>query len=315
MKKIAVIIPAYNEELTITTVLKDFNSYQYKNQYDYKIYVIDNNSQDQTAIYAQACIDENNINAEVIFVKRQGKANAIRYAFSIIDADCYVMIDADNTYWAQDLDQFILPVLDDRVDMVIGDRISTGSYLQENNRNLHNFGNNLVSFMVNKIFKSEITDIMTGYRSFSKRLVKNYPIICEGFELETDLTIFCLAYKFDIKEVDIKFTSRPVGSFSKLNTFSDGMKVIITIFNLFRVYKPLQFFSIISLICLILGLSAGIFPIMNYINSHYVSQIPMAILAIGLVIIAIILFATGIILSNIKIYHDMLFELRIKNHN
>jgi glycosyltransferase involved in cell wall biosynthesis len=313
--KIAVIIPAYNEELTICDVLKDFHSYNNKDQYEYKIYIIDNNSKDKTRELAQSYIEKNHINAEILFVKRQGKANAIRYALRMINADCYIMVDADCTYWAEDLDKFIKPILFDNIDMVIGDRLSTGAYAQENDRNLHQFGNNLVKKMINKIFRANLQDIMSGYRGFSRELVKNYPINCEGFELETDLSIFCLAYRFNIMEVPIKFTSRPDGSFSKLNTLSDGIKVIMTIFNMFRVHKPLQFFSIIASLALILGFSAGMFPIINYIESRYVSQVPMAILAVGLVITSIILLVAGIILSNIKIYHDMLFELQFIKNN
>lgn len=308
-RKVAVIIPAYNEELTICDVLKDFNNYKNQDLYEYKIYVIDNNSKDNTQELAKSFITEHRVNAEVWFVKRQGKANAVRYAFRNIDADCYIMIDADCTYWAEDLDKFIDPILNNNMDMVIGDRLSTGAYAQENDRNMHQFGNNLVKRMINKIFKSNLQDIMTGYRGFSRNLVKNYPIICEGFELETDLSIFCLAYRFNILEVPIKFTSRPAGSFSKLNTVSDGIKVIMTIFNMFRVHKPLYFFSMISGFILFLGIIAGSFPIFNYIESRYVSQVPMAILAVGLVVTAIVLFVAGIILSNIKIYNDMLFEL------
>ncbi len=289
--------------------MHDFNNYHNKDKYDYKIYVVDNNSQDKTQELAKEYIKKNNINSELMFVKRQGKANAVRYAFRNIEADCYIMIDADCTYWAEDLDKFIEPILNNNIDMVIGDRLSTGAYAQENDRNMHQFGNNLVKRMINKIFKSNLQDIMTGYRGFSRNLVKNYPIICEGFELETDLSIFCLAYRFNVLEVPIKFTSRPEGSFSKLNTVSDGIKVIMTIFNMFRVHKPLYFFSIISGFVLLLGIIAGAFPIFNYIESRYVSQVPMAILAVGLVITAIVLFVAGIILSNIKIYNDMLFEL------
>lgn len=311
--KIAIIIPAYNEELTIREVIQDFNEYNNKNQYDYKIYVIDNNSTDSTQKLAKDYIKQHNINAEVLFVKRKGKSNAVRYAFRNIDADCYIMIDADCTYWAEDLDKFIIPILNDNVDMVIGDRLSTGAYAQENDRNMHQFGNSLVKKMINYIFKSDLKDIMTGYRGFSRDLVKNYPIVCEGFELETDLSIFCLAHRFNILEVPIKFTSRPEGSFSKLNTFSDGFKVIVTIINMFRIHKPLQFFSTIACVVLICGLIAGTFPILNYINTRYVSQVPMAILAVGLMLTAITLFTIGIILSSITIYHNMDFELRMLN--
>ncbi len=310
MNKIAVIIPAYNEELTIKDVILDFWTAPYKDRYDYKIYVIDNNSQDDTNIIAKNTLAENNINGEVFFVKRQGKANAVRYSFSKIDADVYIMIDADSTYWAEDLEKFINPVLFDDVDMVIGDRISNGMYAQENKRKFHGFGNLLIKKMINYIFHAELQDIMTGYRSFSKRLVRNYPILCEGFELETDISIFCLEHKFNILEVPIKFSDRPNGSVSKLNTYSDGIKVILTVLDLFRNYKPMQFFSWIGMVLLILGLLSGIFPILNYVETRYVTQVPMAILAVGLVVTSMLSFSIGLILSSVRRFHNISFELR-----
>lgn len=314
-KSVAVLIPAYNEELTIRNVILDFWGYCGKENYDYKIYVIDNNSKDNTNQIARQTLLDLDITGEVLFVKRQGKANAIKYAFQKIDADVYVMIDADSTYWAEDMDKFIQPVLNDDVDMVIGDRISTGHYVQENKRAFHGFGNSLVKNMINYIFSAELKDIMTGYRSFSRRMVKNFPILCEGFELETDMSIFCLEHKLNIIEVPIKFTDRPDGSFSKLNTFSDGTKVILTIFNMFRNHKPLQFFSIVGVIFFVLSLVAGAFPITNYIETRYVEQVPMAILSVGLMIISILSFAIGLILSSVRNYHNMNFDIQLRKFN
>ena len=313
MKRIAIIIPAYNEEQTIKDVILDFWFYSNKHLYDYSIYVMDNNSKDNTNQIAKQTFLESNINGKVIFVKRQGKANAVKVAFRKINADAYVMIDADSTYWAEDIDKFIAPIINDDIDMVIGDRMSSGHYAQENKRAFHGFGNSLVKKMINYIFKSKLQDIMTGYRGFSRRLVKNYPILCEGFELETDMSIFCLEHKFNVLEVPIKFTDRPEGSFSKLNTYRDGIKVIMTILNMFRNYKPLQFFSLIGTILLILGLIAGAFPIINYIETKYVQQVPMAILAVGLIITSMLAFSIGLILSSVRRYQNINFELRILN--
>lgn len=307
--KIAVIIPAYNEEQTIKEVILDFWSYKNKHQYDYKIYVIDNNSADNTSKIVKQVYLEYGVCGELMFVKRQGKANAVKAAFRKISADVYIMVDADCTYWVEDIDKFINPILNDDKDMVIGDRISTGQYADENKRAFHGFGNSLVKNMINYIFKSDIKDIMTGYRGFSHRLVKNYPILCEGFELETDISIFCLEHKFNILEVPIKFTDRPDGSFSKLNTYSDGLKVVFTILNMFRNYKPLQFFSIIGFILLLFGLTAGIFPILNYLETRYVEQVPMAILSVGLVIVSFLTFAIGLILSSVRRYQNINFEI------
>lgn len=312
MKNVAIIIPAYNEEQTITNVILDFWNYENKDKYNYNIYVIDNNSTDKTNQIANNIMLEHDVNGSVMFVKRQGKANAIRYAFRKIDADVYVMIDADNTYWAEDLDKFIEPILSGDVDMVIGDRISSGHYSAENKRPFHGFGNLLVKNMINHIFDADLKDIMTGYRSFSRSMIKNYPILCEGFELETEMSIFCLEHKLNILEVNIKFTDRPDGSFSKLNTFTDGMRVIMTIFNMFRNYKPLQFFSTIGLILLILGLIAGAFPIINYIEYRYVTQLPMAVLSVGLVVVSMLSFAIGFILSSVRNYYNMIFDVQMR---
>ncbi|MFN7094285.1 MAG: glycosyltransferase family 2 protein [Burkholderiales bacterium] len=314
MKKVAIIIPAYNEELTIKAVILDFFEYcKESTDFNYKIYIIDNNSKDATNSIARQVISEFQINAEILFVKRQGKSNAVREAFRYIDADAYIMIDADSTYWAEDLDKFIYPVLNDSIDMVIGDRISTGIYHQENTRSFHGFGNSLVKNLINLIFNAKLKDIMTGYRAFSKRFVKNYPILCEGFELETDMSIFCLEHKFNIIEVPIKFTDRPQGSFSKLNTFSDGFKVIMTIFALFKNYKPMQFFGLIGFLLLVLSVIAGVFPVIEYIEMKFVYKVPMAILAVGLAISSLLMFGIALILGSIRKYQNMNFELNILN--
>lgn len=311
MKKIAIIIPAYNEALTIKEVILDFWSRSNRHQFDYKIYVIDNNSTDDTKLIAEEVFQSNHIDGEIFFVKRQGKANAVKTAFQKIDADVYVMIDADHTYWAEDLDKFIDPVLNQDIDMVMGDRMSTGRYAENNKRAFHGFGNSVVKNMINFIFNASLKDIMTGYRAFSRRLVKNYPILCDGFELETDMTIFCLENKFNVIEVPIKFTDRPSGSFSKLNTYRDGMRVILTILNLFRNYRPLQFFSLIGFVLFIFSLLTGAFPIANYVQTHYVDQVPMAILSVGLMITSVLSFSIGLILSSVRRIQSINIGLRL----
>ena len=315
MKKIAVIIPAYNEELTIKEVILDFWSFANKQNFDYRIYVIDNNSKDRTRQLATEVFAEHAIPGEIIFVKRQGKANAVKVAFRKINADVYILIDADCTYWAEDIEKFIHPILNDDADMVVGDRISTGHYAENNKRAFHGFGNALVKNSVNYIFNASLSDIMSGYRGFSRRFIKNYPILCEGFELETDMSIFCLENKLNFLEVPIKFTDRPSGSFSKLNTYQDGLKVLMTILNLFRNYKPLQFFSSIGIVLLVLGLLAGMFPIENYIKTHYVQQIPMAILSVGLVITSMLAFSIGLILSSVRRMQNIMFETNLLNQD
>lgn len=314
MKEVAIIIPAYNEEQTIKNVILDFWSFKDKNNYNYKIYVIDNNSYDKTSSIAKDTFKINDIKGEVLFVKQQGKANAIKYAFNKIIADAYIMIDADSTYWANDLDKFLDLILNQDVDMVVGDRISSGNYVKENKRAFHSFGNNLVKNIINYIFKSKLKDILSGYRGFSKKLIKNYPILCEGFELETDVSIFCLEHKFELVEIPIKFTDRPSGSLSKLNTYKDGFKVIMTIFNLFRNYKPLQFFGLIGLFFMIIGVLCGLFPVVDYLEYRYVNHIPLAILSVGLIVSAFLSFSIALILGSVRKYYNMTFELwQLKN--
>jgi glycosyltransferase involved in cell wall biosynthesis len=307
IKKIAVILPAYNEKLTIVDTILDFA----KELPEAEIIVIDNNSTDNTFDLACEAISDNNINGKVLFEAFQGKGYAVRKAFTEIDAEIYIMADADLTYPAKDVHKLIEPVIDGKADIVIGDRHSGGHYQKENKRNLHGFGNNLVKNMINFMFGSNLNDIMSGYRVFNKKFVKNYPIMVSGFQLETDMTLHVLDKRFKIIEIPIDFVDRPEGSFSKLNTFTDGFKVIITIINIFRIYKPFKFYTIISLFFVIFTLSAGIPVINEFINYKVVNHIPLAILSIGLGIISVLAFALGLILDAITHQHNVDFEHKI----
>jgi len=238
--EMALLIPCFNEEVTIAKVIRDF-----KQQIpELTIYVYDNNSTDNT------CKVAHEAGAYVAKECRQGKANVVRSMFENIVADIYIMVDGDDTYPAKHIKELLHPILYEGYDMVIGDRLTNGTYSAENKRNFHEFGNNLVKNLINKIFNAKLKDIMSGYRVFSKKFVKNYPVLYSGFELETDMTIFSLHNNLLIKEIPIDFQDRPEGSESKLNTFSDGIKVLLTIFSLFRHYRPLQFFGLISLMTL-----------------------------------------------------------------
>jgi glycosyltransferase involved in cell wall biosynthesis len=303
--KIALLIPCYNEEITIEKVIQDF-----RNQIsELEIYVYDNNSSDRTSEIAK------NAGAFVAMEFRQGKANVVRSMFERIDADVYIMVDGDDTYPAKHVKELLAPVLYNGYDMVIGDRLTNGTYSSENKRNFHEFGNNLVKYLINKLFKANLKDIMSGYRVFSRKFVKNYPVLYSGFELETDMTIFSLHNNFLIKEIPIDFQDRPEGSESKLNTFSDGFKVLLTIFNLFRHYKPLLFFGIISLISLLIALGFGIPVIREYYLYQFVYKVPSAVLASGLVLVSILTFAIGLILDTISKIDRINFEIRIKTLN
>ncbi len=304
MSKIAVLVPCYNEELTVEKVVNDF-----KHELpEADIYVYDNNSKDKTvelAIKAGALIGKET---------RQGKGNVVRTMFKDIEADVYVLVDGDDTYPADEVHKLIDPVINNRVDMVIGDRLSNGTYTQENKRGFHNFGNNLVKGLINKLFKSNIKDIMTGYRVFSRRLVKNMPVMSAGFQIETEMTIFSLVHRMKIEEVAILYRDRPEGSESKLNTVQDGMKVLLTLFNLFKNYRPMLFFTMVSIVFMILGLIIGAPVIMEFALTNYVSKVPSAILAAGLFIIAFVVFLIGVILDAIKNQTCFQFEVMLNQY-
>lgn len=308
--EIAVVLPAYNEEKTIRDVVLDFA----RELPDASIYVIDNNSKDLTNKIAKETLEEIGNRGKVLFEGRQGKANAIRKAFSEIDADIYVMVDADLTYPASDVHKLIEPIRNGRADMSVGDRMSEGKYHNENKRRFHGFGNDFIKFCINTIFKTDLKDIMTGYRAFTRRFIKNYPILIEGFELETDLTLHALDNRFAIAEVPIDYRDRPEGSFSKLNTFKDGYRVIFTIVKMLKNYRPFTFFGFLSLICFILGLAAGAPVLVEFIRTQFVSHVPLAILATGLMIFSLLLFSVGLILNTVVKLHKADYEQRLLNY-
>lgn len=285
--EVAVLIPCYNESLTILKVINDF-----KNALpDAKIYVYDNNSTDNTAEIAEKA------GAIVRKEYKQGKSYVIRSMFSQIEADVYLMADGDDTYPADCALELIMPIIEGKAEMVIGDRLSNGSYEKENKRLCHNFGNKLVKFFVNYIFNGDIKDIMTGYRAFSRKFVKNFPVMSCGFELETEMSIHALDKRLSILQIPVNYKNRQEGSISKLNTYADGVKVLLTIFNLFKNYRPLMFFTLISLFLFFLGLAAGIPSIKDYIEIRYVTHVPLAILASGLEIMAVLSLICGLILD------------------
>ena len=300
--KTVLLVPCYNEELTIAQVIKDFRKYLP----DIDIYVYDNNSTDQTARVAA----ENG--AIVKYEYQQGKSNVVRSMFREIEADYYIMVDGDNTYPASQAPMLLKEMKEKNCDMLVGDRLSNGTYLKENKRAMHGFGNKLVKNLINYIFKADLKDIMTGYRIFSRRFVKNYPIMYQGFELETEMTIFALNNHLRILEVPIDFTDRPEGSYSKLNTYSDGFKVLLTIFNLFRHYKPLQFFSIFALVFFIASLVFGIPPIIEYFTYNFVYKVPSAILASGLMLFALISLTIGLVLDTISVNSKKFMQILLQ---
>lgn len=301
MEKIAVLIPCYNEELTIEKVIKDFK----KELPDADIYVYDNNSKDKTAEIASAN------GAIVKHEYRQGKGNVVRTMFREIDADIYVMVDGDDTYPAEFVHKLIEPIKIGEADMTIGDRLSNGTYQEENKRHFHEFGNNLVKKSINILFRTKLKDIMTGYRAFNKMFVKNMPVMTPKFEIETEMSLYALDKKYIIKEIPIVYRDRPDGSVSKLNTVSDGIKVVKTIVNMFKNYKPLQFFTLIAVILFIFGLIIGIPVFVEFIKTRYITKVPSAILATGIVILSVIIGQCGVILHTVVKNHKENYELNL----
>ena len=296
--KIAVLIPCYNEAKTIEKVVKD-----YKNALpEADIYVYDNNSTDGTDEIARKA------GAIVRYESKQGKGNVIRTMFREIDADCYLMIDGDDTYPAENAREMCNYVLKNNVDMVIGDRLSS-TYFTENKRAFHNFGNRIVRWSINKIFRSKINDIMTGYRAFSYEFVKSYPVLSKGFETETEMTIHAIDKNFTLKEIPVQYRDRPEGSISKLNTYKDGVKVIKTIATLFKEYKPGLFFNIISLLIFIIAAILVIPVLIEYMNTGLVPRFPTLIVSCILLVICLLLTTTSIILQVIVKKNKQMFEI------
>ena len=302
MKKIAVLIPCYNESKTIEKVIKDYK----KVLPDADVYVYDNNSTDGTDKIAK------NAGAIVRYEYKQGKGNVIRSMFRQIEADCYLMIDGDDTYPAEFAKEMCNLILDGKADMVIGDRLSS-TYFTENKRPFHNLGNKLVRFLINKLFKNNVKDIMTGYRAFSYEFVKGFPVLSKGFEIETEMTIHAVDKNFKLIEIPVTYRDRPNGSISKLNTYKDGFKVLKTIAVLFKEYKPSFFFGILSCLMLIISLLFGMPPVMEYIKDGIVLKFPRLIVSGVFLTISLLLWITGIILQVIAKKHKQLYELYLNS--
>ena len=298
MSKIAVLIPCYNESATVAKVVSDYRAALPEAD----IYVYDNNSSDGTDELARQA------GAIIRYEYRQGKGNVIRSMFRDIDADCYLMIDGDDTYPAEHARQMCDLVLNQGADMVIGDRLSS-TYFEENKRPFHNVGNKSVRFLINRIFKSNVTDIMTGYRAFSRVFVKTFPVLSKGFEIETEMTIHALDKNFLLREIPVDYRDRPEGSVSKLNTVSDGIKVLMTIFRLFSEYKPLKFFSLLGTFISLLGIGFMIPVLVEYFQTGLVYRFPTLFVCVGCLIIAALLFSCGVILHIVAKKHRMLYEL------
>ena len=300
MDKIAVLIPCYNEELTIAKVVNDFKNVLP----EAVIYVYDNNSTDNSVSLATAA------GAIVRHEYRQGKGNVIRRMFREIDAEAYIMVDADDTYPAENAGAMVNLVLDRHADMVIGDRLSS-TYEAENKRRFHNFGNNLVRSSINQLFHTSIRDIMTGYRAFSYEFVKTFPVLSSGFEIETEMTIHAIDRKMQIETVVVDYRDRPEGSESKLNTIPDGIKVLRTIVKLYRSYRPLRFFGIIAAILAALSVLFFIPVWMDYMRTGLVARFPTLIVCGIVMVVALLMFVAGVILSTLRQKDRRDFEFKL----
>ena len=301
MEKIAVLIPCYNEEKTIKKVVRDWK----KELPEATIYVYNNNSTDRTDVIAKEA------GAVVRDEYQQGKGNVIRRMFREIDAQCYVMIDGDDTYPAEFGREMVDKVLERKVDMVVGDRLSS-TYFEENKRPFHNFGNSLVRGTINRLFRSNIRDIMTGYRAFSYQFVKTFPVLSKGFEIETEMSIHAVDKNMLVENVIIDYRDRPDGSESKLNTYSDGAKVLKTIMGLYKNYKPMQFFGLLAAILMIIALAMFMPVFVVYLKTGLVPNFPTLIVSGFIAMAALQSFFAGLVLSTIVQKDRQLFEYKLQ---
>ncbi|MEG1561632.1 MAG: glycosyltransferase family 2 protein [Raoultibacter sp.] len=284
---VAVLIPCYNEAITIAKVIDDFKAALPAAT----IYVYDNNSSDDTAAIAAAR------GVIVRHESRQGKGNVVRQMLRDIDADYYILVDGDDTYPAEAAQELLVPLRENRADMTVGDRLSNGTYTEENDRAFHNFGNNLVRGLIKLIYGFKFNDVMTGYRAFNAVFAKTMPVLSPGFEIETELSIHAVDKRWRIAEVPIDYRDRPEGSESKLDTVSDGIRVLLTIASLFKDYRPLVAFSWIGLIFCLVGLIVGIPVIFEFAQTGLVMKFPSALLAVAFVFTGLLSFACGLILD------------------
>ena len=298
---VAVLVPCYNEAVTIAKVIDDFR----RCLPDAIVYVYDNNSTDGTADIAREH------GAVVRRESRQGKGRVVRSMVRDIDADYYIMVDGDDTYPAEAAVELLRPLIDDEADMVVGDRLSNGSYGDENDRAFHGFGNNLVRWLIKRIYGFKFSDVMTGYRAFNRVFAKTLPVVSQGFEIETELSIHAVDKAWRIAEVPIDYRDRPEGSESKLSTFSDGFKVLKMIMSLFKDYKPMALFGWVTVLLIALGFIVGVPVVVEFARTGLVDRLPSALLAVGLVISGLLSLVSGLILDTVVKGSRKQYELMV----
>ena len=308
---LAILLPAYNEERTVRETIAEFSSVC-PNAY---FVVIDNNSSDDTFKVASTALQELGLHGRIIQERRRGKAIAIRSALLACSADVYVMVDSDTTYDASDLGRLIDPVIRDEADLVIGDRISSRDYARQNTRPFHIFGNRLVTGLINRLYGANLKDVMSGYRVFNRRVATSIPLLYNGFELETEMTVFALDRRLRLAEIPVRYRPRPKNSSSKLRTTADGMRVLKLIFILFKDFKPLVFFSVCAGMFFLLGLGAGLLPVLEYLREGYVYRVPLAILAVGLMLFSLVMLSTGLILDTVVNADKRNYEIMLRQES
>jgi len=301
---LAVIIPAFNEVATVGATISSFLE---KSEVT-KVVVIDNNSNDGTLELVQK-LQSRNTKLVVLREIKQGKGFAIRKAFRNVDADFYVMVDADTTYSSDDLHKLLDVAKADNVDLVIGNRLANDVYVKQNSRRFHNFGNHLISRIINKLYRANLEDILSGYRVMSRSFVEGFPILSRGFELETEITLHALDRGYSIVEIPVSYFPRPEGSESKLRTFYDGRKIIFRIIKIYRIFQPLKFFGYISVCLFLFALGFGYIPVTDFIKFQYVYHVPLAILSSGLTVLAALALMTAFILDAVADLSTKNFEM------
>ncbi len=298
---VAVLVPCYNEAVTIAKVVRDFR----EALPEATVYVYDNNSTDGTAELAAAA------GAVVRRESRQGKGNVVRSMFRDVDAEVYLMVDGDDTYPAEAAGELVAPIAADEADMTVGDRLSNGSYGKENDRPFHGFGNDLVRWLIRLIYGYSFDDVMTGYRAFSRAFVKTMPVMSAGFQVETEISIWAVDRRWRVADVPVDYRDRPEGSVSKLSTVGDGMLVLAAIASLFRDYRPMAFFGWLSLVLVALGLLAGLPVVGDWLETGLVPRLPSAVLAIALVLCGALSATAGLILDTVAKSHRRQWELSV----
>lgn len=303
----AIVLPAYNEEITIEATMRAFLAAAPQAF----LVVVDNNSQDATAAIARRVLEGPEATGCIVREERQGKGYAVRAGFAAVDAELYVLCDADSTYPAEQLAELARPVAEGRADMAVGDRHSSGAYERANKRAGHGTGNRVVASLINRLFRARLADILSGYRVFSREFVANFPILSGGFEIETEITLHALDKRFRVVEVPVAYRERPEGSVSKLDTVRDGTRVLATILQVLRYFRPLYLFGSLAVAFSLLGLGIGAVPVYQFITTGLVLSVPAAVLAASLEVVALVFGAIGFVNDALVRQHRFDFELAL----